>query len=59
MGDRMIIILNLLIAIGLLWLGAYGTAWAIAKIIIESSDAEILAKVREIKKEAEEAANDY
>ena len=55
----MIIILNLLIAIGLVWAGAYGTAWAIAKIIIESSDAEILAKVREIKKEAEEAANDY
>lgn len=52
-------ILNLLIAIGLVWLGAYGTAWAIAKIIMESSDAEILAKVREIRKEAEEAANDY
>ena len=55
----MIIILNLLIAIGLVWAGAYGTARAIAKIIIESSDAEILAKVREIKKEAEEAVNDY
>lgn len=54
----MIIILNLLIAIGLIWAGVYGTAWAIAKIIMESSDAEILAKVREIKKEAEEAAND-
>lgn len=52
-------ILNLLIAAGLVWAGAYGTAWAIAKIIIESSDAEILAKVREIKKEAEEAVNDY
>lgn len=52
-------ILNLLIAIGLLWLGAYGTAWAIAKIIMESSDAEILAKIRKIRKEAEEAANDY
>lgn len=52
-------ILNLLIAIGLVWAGAYGTAWAIAKIIMESSDAEILAKVREIRKEAEEAVNDY
>lgn len=52
-------ILNLLIAIGLVWAGAYSTAWAIAKIILESSDAEILAKVREIRKEAEEAANDY
>lgn len=52
-------VLNLLVAIGLVWLGAYGTAWAIAKIIMESSDAEILAKVREIRKEAEEAANDY
>ena len=52
-------ILNFLIAIGLVWLGAYGTAWAIAKIIMESSDAEILAKVREIRKEAEDAANDY
>jgi hypothetical protein len=52
-------VLNLLIAIGLVWLGAYGATWAIAKIILESSDAEILAKVREIRKEAEEAANDY
>ena len=52
-------ILNLLIAIGLVQAGAYITAWAIAKIIMESSDAEILAKVREIRKEAEEAANDY
>ena len=52
-------ILNLLIALGLVWLGVYGTAWAIAKIIMESSDAEILAKVRELRKEAEEAANDY
>ena len=51
--------LNLAIAIGLVWAGAYGTAWAIAKIIIESSDAEILAKIREIRKEAEEAVNDY
>lgn len=51
--------LNLVIAIGLVVAGAYGTAWAIAKIIIESSDAEILAKIREIRKEAEEATNDY
>ena len=51
-------ILNLLIAIGLVWLGAYSTACAIAKIIMESSEAEILAKVREIKKEAEDALND-
>ena len=51
--------LNLAIAIGLVWVGAYSTAWAIAKIIIKSSDAEILAKVREIRKEAEDAVNDY
>ena len=55
----MIYVLNLLIAIGLVWLGAYGTVWAIAKIIMESSDAEILAKVREIKKEAEDIVDDY
>ena len=55
----MIYVLNLLIAIGLVWLGAYGTVWAIAKIIMESSDAEILAKVREIKKEAEDIFDDY
>lgn len=52
-------ILNLLIAIGLVWAGAYSTAWAIAKIIMESSDAEILAKVREIRKEAEDIVDDY
>ena len=51
-------ILNLLVAIGLIWLGSYLTARGIAKIIMESSDAEILAKVREIRKEAEEAVND-
>ena len=51
-------VLNLLIAIGLIWVGAYITAWGIAKIIIESSDAEILAKVREIRKKAEDAVND-
>jgi hypothetical protein len=52
-------ILNLLIAIGLVWLGSYRLAWAITKIIRENSDAEILAMVRKIRKEAEEAANDY
>ena len=52
-------ILNLLIAIGLVWLGAYGTAYLIAGYILSNSEADILAKIREIKKEAEEAANDY
>lgn len=52
-------ILNLLIAIGLVWAGAYSTTWAIAKIIMESSDAEILAKIREIRKEAEDIVDDY
>ena len=51
-------ILNLLIAIGLVSLGAYGTAWIIAVYIVDHSEVEILAKIRELKKEAEEAAND-
>lgn len=51
--------LNLAIAIGLFYLGAYTVSWAIAKFIIESSEAEILAKIREIRKEAEDAVNDY
>lgn len=55
----MIGILNLLIAIGLVWLGAYGTAYLIAGYILSNSEADILAKIREIKEEAEEAANDY
>lgn len=52
-------ILNLLFAIGLVWLGAYGTAYLIAGYILSNSEASILAKIREIKEEAEEAANDY
>ena len=50
--------LNLVIAVGVFGLGAYTVSLAIAKIIIESTDAEILAKIRELRKEAEEAAND-
>lgn len=50
--------LNLAIAVGLFGLGAYTISWAIAKFIIESTDAEILAKIRELRKEAEEAVND-
>lgn len=51
--------LNLAIAIGLFYLGVHATSCAIAKFIVESSDAEILAKIKEIKKEAEGATNDY
>ena len=51
--------LNLVVAIGLFFLGAYSISWAIAKFIIESTDAEILAKIRELRKEAEDAVNDY
>lgn len=52
-------VLNLLIAIGLVWLGAYGTAYLIAGYILSNSEIDILAKIREIKKEAEDIVNDY
>lgn len=52
-------ILNLLVAVGLVWLGAYGTAYLIAGYILSNSETDVLAKIREIKKEAEEAVNDY
>jgi hypothetical protein len=52
-------ILNLLVAIGLVWLGAYGTAYLIAGYILSNSEASILAKIREIKKEAEDIVDDY
>ena len=52
-------LLNLLVAIGLIWLGAYGTAYLIAGYILSNSEVDVLAKIREIKKEAEEATNDY
>lgn len=55
----MIGILNLLIAIGLVWLGAYGTVYLIAGYILSNSEVDILAKIREIKKEAEDTVNDY
>ena len=55
----MMILVNILIAIAIFSLGMYTTAWGIARIIIESSEVDILAKIREMKKEAEEAANDY
>ena len=55
----MMILVNILIAIAIFNLGMYVAAWGIARIIMESSEADILAKIREIKKEAEEAANDY
>ena len=44
--------LNLLILAIVFGLGMYATAWGIARIIIESSEADILAKIREMKKEA-------
>ena len=53
------LILNLLIAIGLVWLGAYGTAYLIAGYILSNSETDILAKIREIKKEAEDIVDDY
>lgn len=54
-----IFILNLLIAIGLVWLGAYGTVYLIAGYILSNSEVDILAKIREIKKEAEDIVDDY
>lgn len=51
-------ILNLLIAIGLVWLGAHGTAYLIAGYILSNSEADILAKIRELKKEAEDIVDD-
>ena len=51
--------LNLVVAIGLFFLGAYSISLAIAKFIIESTDAEILAKVREYKRLQKEYENDY
>jgi hypothetical protein len=44
--------LNLLILVIIFCLGMYAAAWGIARIIMESSEADILAKIREIKKEA-------
>lgn len=43
-------LLNLLVAIGLIWLGAYGTAYLIAGYILSNSEVDVLAKIREIKK---------
>lgn len=51
-------VLNLLIAIGLVWLGAYGTAYLVAGYILSNSEVDILVKIREMKKEAEDALND-
>lgn len=48
----MMVLVNILIAIVFFSLGMYATAWGIAKIIIESSEVDILAKIREMKKEA-------
>lgn len=50
---------NLFIAINLLLIGGYIVAWRIAKFIINSSEAEILAKVREYKRLQKEYENDY
>lgn len=47
-------LLNLLIAIGLIYFGFHGCAWLIAKYILETPEVEILAKVREIKNMAKE-----
>ena len=52
-------VLNLLVAIALIWLGAYGTVYLIAGYILSNSEADILAKIRELKKEAEDIVDDY
>lgn len=44
-----LIILNILIAIGLIFLGSYITAWGIADIIINKSEGELLAIIRDLK----------
>ena len=53
------LLLNLLIAFGFVWLGAHGTAYLIAGYILSNSEVDILAKIKEIKKEAEDIVDDY
>lgn len=44
--------LNLLVLVLVFSAGMYATAWGIARLIMELSEADIIAKIREIKKEA-------
>lgn len=53
------IILNLILAAILLYAGFYFAVWMIARYIMITSEVDILAKIREIKKEAEDALDDY
>ena len=53
-----LIILNILIALGLLFLGSYITAWCIAEIIITKTEGELLGIIRELKNKAGDL-NDY
>ena len=53
------IILNLAMAAILLYGGFYFAVWLLARYIMTTSEVDILAKIREIKKEAEDALNDY
>lgn len=48
------VLINILIALFFLYLGGSIAAFAVAAFILESSEAEILAKVREIKNIAKE-----
>ena len=50
----MMILLNLLIAFGLVCLGGYMVAYGVASFIIYSSEAEILGKIRELKNKVKE-----
>ena len=53
------VILNLAMAAILLYGGFYFAVWLLARYIMTTSEVDILAKIREIKKEAEDALNDY
>ena len=50
----MMILLNLLIAFGLVYLGEYIIVYGIASFIVYSSEAEILEKIRELKNKVKE-----
>ena len=53
------VILNLAMAAILLYGGFYFAVWLLARYIMTTSEVDILVKIREIKKEAEDALNDY
>lgn len=45
------VILNLIAAIGIFILGGYSVCWIIATYILTTPDAEILAKIKELREE--------